>query len=100
MKVRNKKWVPLSIIILIGFFIGYVLHPINGDWLLGSSPYISLENHGGDMYSPFKRLIHYIIILITMSAFLNLTSQKNVSTHILDVERCLYICYMALSLVY
>ena len=28
------------------------------------------------MYSPFKRLIHYIIILITMSAFLNLTSQK------------------------
>ena len=41
MKVRNKKWVPLSIIILIGFFIGYVLHPINGDWLLGSSPYIS-----------------------------------------------------------
>ena len=49
-KLRNKKWVPLSIIILIGFFIGYVMHPINGDWLLGSSPYISLENHGGDMY--------------------------------------------------
>ena len=76
MKLRNKKWVPISIIIFIGFFIGYVLHPINGDWLLGSSPYISLENHGGDMYSPFKRLIHYIIILVTMGAFLNLTSQK------------------------
>ncbi|MFW3590299.1 acyltransferase family protein [Staphylococcus caprae] len=76
MKLRNKKWAPISIIILVAFFIGYVIHPINGDWLLGSSPYTSLESNGEDVYSPFKRLLLYIIILVTMGAFLNLTSQK------------------------
>jgi len=34
-KLRNKKWIAISVIILISFFIGYTIHPINGDWLLG-----------------------------------------------------------------
>lgn len=71
---RNKKLSIISICILIGFFIGYYIHPINGDWLLGSSPYTSLENHNQSVYSPLKRLMHYVIIFVTMFAFLNLMS--------------------------
>ncbi|EHS80812.1 hypothetical protein IS160_2310, partial [Staphylococcus aureus subsp. aureus IS-160] len=41
-----------------------MIHPINADWLLGSSPYTSLENEGQSVFSPFKRLILYGIILI------------------------------------
>ena len=53
-----------------------MIHPINADWLLGSSPYTSLENEGQSVFSPFKRLILYGIILIAMTAFLNLMSTK------------------------
>ncbi len=53
-----------------------MIHPINADWLLGSSPYTSLENEGQSIFSPFKRLILYGIILIAMTAFLNLMSTK------------------------
>ncbi|MBE7345342.1 acyltransferase family protein [Staphylococcus epidermidis] len=82
-KLRNKKWIPISIIILITFFIGYTIHPINGDWLLGSTPYTSLESNGEDVYSPLKRLLLYVIILLTMCAFLNLMPQtKRIYTYI------------------
>ncbi|MGT0202205.1 acyltransferase family protein [Staphylococcus aureus] len=73
---KNKKLIPVSIITFILFFIVYVIHPINADWLLGSSPYTSLENEGQSIFSPFKRLILYGIILIAMTAFLNLMSTK------------------------
>ncbi len=53
-----------------------MIHPINADWLLGSSPYTSLENEGQSVFSPFKRLILYGIILISMTVFLNLMSTK------------------------
>ena len=68
---------------MITFFIGYTIHPINGDWLLGSTPYTSLESNGEDVYSPLKRLLLYVIILLTMCAFLNLMPQtKRIYTYI------------------
>lgn len=73
---RNKKWIPISIIILVGFFIFYTMHPINSSWLLGSSSYPSLEDNGPSLFTPLKRLFLYVIILLTMSAFLNLMSEK------------------------
>ncbi|GEQ00965.1 acyltransferase family protein [Staphylococcus arlettae] len=73
--LRNKKFIPLSILVLIVFYIGYTLHPINSDWLLGSSPYTSLEDEEG-LYSPLKRLFLYFTILITMFSFLNLVPEK------------------------
>ena len=75
-------------------FIIYVIHPINADWLLGSSPYTSLENEGQSVFSPFKRLILYGIILIAMTAFLNLMSTKKNYILILAVVRYTYIYYM------
>lgn len=71
-----------------------MIHPINADWLLGSSPYTSLENEGQSVFSPFKRLILYGIILIAMTAFLNLMSTKKNYILILAVVRYTYIYYM------
>ncbi|EGS97073.1 hypothetical protein SA21201_2008 [Staphylococcus aureus subsp. aureus 21201] len=71
-----------------------MIHPINADWLLGSSPYTSLENEGQSIFSPFKRLILYGIILIAMTAFLNLMSTKKNYILILVVVRYTYIYYM------
>ncbi|PTU83769.1 acyltransferase family protein [Staphylococcus pasteuri] len=76
MVLRSKKWVPISILVFILYFVGYYLHPINSDWLLGSTPYTSLEQNAEDVYSPLKRLLLYVVILVSMFAFLNLTSQK------------------------
>ena len=90
----KKKLIPVSIITFILFFIIYVIHPINADWLLGSSPYTSLENEGQSVFSPFKRLILYGIILIAMTAFLNLMSTKKNYILILVVVRYTYIYYM------
>ena len=65
------------------FYLGYIftkkhtaIFKNNADWILGSSPYTSLENEGQSVFSPFKRLILYGIILIAMTAFLNLMSTK------------------------
>ena len=57
-----------SVTCIGGFFTIYYLHPINSDWLLGDSPYISLEGKQ-DLYSPVKRLLLYFVILITMFSF-------------------------------
>ncbi|MEB7690976.1 acyltransferase family protein [Staphylococcus equorum] len=73
--LRNKKFVPIAFIILVTFYIIYAIHPINSDWLLGDSPYMSLEGKQ-DLYSPFKRLLLYFIILATMFSFLNLIPEK------------------------
>ncbi|MGI2315157.1 acyltransferase family protein, partial [Staphylococcus cohnii] len=69
--LRSKKFMPIAVSILLLFYIIYTLHPINADWLLGDSPYMSLEGKQ-DLYSPIKRLLLYFIILITMFSFLNL----------------------------
>lgn len=74
--LRNRKLNIIAIIILIGFFIAYFIHPINSDWLLGSSPYTSIGEDPKDIYSPAKRLFLYVIILTTMFAFLNLVPKK------------------------
>src|SRR5699024_3654321 len=71
----SKKFMPIAISILLLFYIIYTLHPINADWLLGDSPYMSLEGKQ-DIYSPIKRLLLYFIILITMFSFLNLVPEK------------------------
>lgn len=73
--LKNKKLVPISIIILIVFYVTYTYHPINADRLLGDSPYMSLEGKQ-DLYSPIKRLLLYFIILITLFSFLNLIPEK------------------------
>ncbi|NWK84436.1 acyltransferase family protein [Staphylococcus sp. GSSP0090] len=73
--LKNKKFVPISIIILIVFYVTYTYHPINADWLLGDSPYMSLEGKQ-DLYSPIKRLLLYFIILTTLFSFLNLMPEK------------------------
>ena len=66
-----------SYICYYSYLIFYWLHDSSYQWrLVIRSPYTSLESHGEGVYSPFKRLLLYIIILITMCAFLNLTSQK------------------------
>lgn len=88
--LRNKKLRIFSILVFIAFFIGYYIHPINADWLLGSSPYTSLENNKESVYSPFKRLLLYVIIFVAMFAFLNLMSnQKRIYTYI--GKRTMYI---------
>ena len=76
--LRNKKLILISIIILCLFFVGYVLHPINADWLLGSSAYTSVGEHPNDVYSPLKRLLLYVIILTTMLSFLILVPKHKV----------------------
>ncbi|MGX0330597.1 acyltransferase family protein [Staphylococcus cohnii] len=73
--LRSKKFMPIAVSILLLFYIIYTLHPINADWLLGDSPYMSLEGKQ-DLYSPIKRLLLYFIILITMFSFLNLVPEK------------------------
>src|SRR5699024_215426 len=73
--LRNKKFVPIAMGVLVIFFIIYTIHPINSDWLLGHSPYMTLEGKL-DLYSPIKRLLLYFIILITMFSFLNLVPEK------------------------
>ncbi|WP_426703856.1 acyltransferase family protein [Staphylococcus shinii] len=73
--LRNKKFLPIAIITLLAFYIIYTYHPINSNWLLGDSPYMSLEGKL-DFYSPIKRLLLYFIVLITMFAFFNLIPEK------------------------
>lgn len=86
---RNKKFIPIALLVLAGFFTIYYLHPINSDWLLGDSPYISLEGKQ-DLYSPIKRLILYFVILITMFSFLILVPKtKRFFTYI--GKRTMYI---------
>ncbi|MCG7339349.1 acyltransferase family protein [Staphylococcus sp. ACRSN] len=86
---RNKKYIPIALLVLIGFFTIYYLHPINSDWLLGDSPYISLEGKQ-DLYSPIKRLLLYIVILVSMFSFLILVPKtKRFFTYI--GKRTMYI---------
>ncbi len=88
MLLRNKKWVPISILILVSFYVVYTIHPINSDWLLGSSSYSSLD--GPDVYSPLKRLMLYAVICLTMFSFLNLMpSKKRFFTYI--GQRTMYV---------
>ncbi|KIX90007.1 acyltransferase [Staphylococcus microti] len=74
--IRQKKFVPISIGVMIVFFIIYYIHPIDSSWLLASSPYKSIE--GMDViFSPLKRLLFYVVIFTTMLAFLNLTPERH-----------------------
>ncbi|UXR76912.1 MULTISPECIES: acyltransferase family protein [unclassified Staphylococcus] len=74
--IRQKKYVPLSIAVLVGFMIFYYFHPIDSSWLLASSPYQQIE--GFDIIlSPLKRLLFYVVIFTAMMAFLNLTPEKH-----------------------
>lgn len=87
---RQKKWIPVSIIIFVVYFIIYIIHPINADWLLGASPYTSLEHEGSNMFSPLKRLLLYIIVFIAIAAFLNLVPKhKQLYTYI--GQRTMYV---------
>ncbi|MBO1198947.1 acyltransferase family protein [Staphylococcus simiae] len=87
---RQKKWIPASIMIFLAYYIIYIIHPINADWLLGASPYTSLEHEGSNILSPFKRLLLYMVILIAMGAFLNLVPKdKQLYTYI--GQRTMYI---------
>ncbi|MBI5975381.1 acyltransferase family protein [Staphylococcus canis] len=74
--IRLKRFVPISLMILIGFFIIYYFHPINSSWLLGSAPY-GLTEGIHLILSPLKRLVLYGIIITTMFSFLNLMPQKH-----------------------
>ncbi|WP_251519521.1 MULTISPECIES: acyltransferase family protein [Staphylococcus] len=65
---KDKRLVIIAIEVLILFYLIYLNHPINPDWLLGDSPYMSLEGKH-DLYSPFKRLLLYFIIFTSMFAF-------------------------------
>ncbi|MCY1568545.1 acyltransferase family protein [Staphylococcus pettenkoferi] len=73
--LRDKRLIPISIAILISFFVIYYIHPINADWLLGSTPYTSLEDGDQGLYSPLKRLVLYVIILVAMFSVFNLVPQ-------------------------
>ncbi|MDQ7193487.1 acyltransferase family protein [Staphylococcus felis] len=73
--IRLKKFVPISIIILVTLFIIYYIHPISSSWLLASSSYDNIQGINL-ILSPLKRLILYGIILATMMAFLNLMPEK------------------------
>ncbi|MCE5037716.1 acyltransferase family protein [Staphylococcus auricularis] len=75
-QLRNKKWLPVSITILVGFFVFYYFYPINSDWLLGSTPYVSLGEAENSIYSPIKRLLLYGVILLTMFSFFNLMPEQ------------------------
>lgn len=74
--IRDKKYIPLSIITLITVFIVYLNIEINFEWLFGSKPYENLEHHEATVYSGLKRAIIYIIILISTTAFLNLVPNR------------------------
>ncbi|QLK85688.1 acyltransferase family protein [Staphylococcus sp. 17KM0847] len=74
--IRNKKFIPVSLITMLTFFIIYYIHPIDSSWLLASSPYKALD--GIDLIlSPFKRLLLYFIIMTSMLAFLNLVPERH-----------------------
>ncbi|MCD8905740.1 acyltransferase family protein [Staphylococcus chromogenes] len=73
--IRWKKFVPISVLILILFYIGYYIHPISSSWLLGSSPYANTEGWNV-IWSPLKRLTLYMIIFSSMFAFLNLVPTR------------------------
>ncbi|MGV3243614.1 acyltransferase family protein [Staphylococcus sp. 11261D007BR] len=74
--IRIKKFVPLSLLILAVAFVCYYIHPIDSSWLLASSPYSNIE--GIDMVlSPLKRLFMYVVILVTMMAYLNLVPENH-----------------------
>ncbi|BBH74462.1 acyltransferase family protein [Staphylococcus pseudintermedius] len=74
--IRLRRFMPVSVMVLVSFFIFYTVHPIDSDWLLASSPYKNIE--GTDfLFSPLKRLSLYVIILGTMCAFLNLVPRTH-----------------------
>ncbi|UEX89514.1 acyltransferase family protein [Staphylococcus ratti] len=73
--IRIKTFAPLSLVVLVVFFIIYYVHPIDSSWLLGSSPYTHTDGWNV-LLSPLKRLILYLIIFSTMFAFLNLIPEK------------------------
>ncbi|AVQ32683.1 acyltransferase [Staphylococcus muscae] len=74
--IRQKKYMPLSLIVMVSFLIFYYFHPIDSSWLLASSPYVEMA--GFDIVlSPLKRLLFYGIIFTAMMAFLNLTPEKH-----------------------
>ncbi|PTE69843.1 acyltransferase [Staphylococcus devriesei] len=92
--LRNKKMSIISVLIFVAFFIGYYIHPINSDWLLGSSPYTSLNHNNEDVYSPLKRLLLYVVILMGMFAFLALMSNhKRFYTYIGNRTMYIYLLH-------
>lgn len=74
--VRNKRYLPLSIGMLVVVFMFYLLTDFNFEWLFGSKPYVKLEHEASDIYSGMKRLIIYLIILISTISFLNIVPNR------------------------
>lgn len=75
--IRNKKYVPYSIILLFIIFSFYFITDVDFGWLFGSQPYSSLEHV--DVYSGFKRAAIYIVILMCTFSFLNLVPSRKLS---------------------
>ncbi|MBA8759392.1 acyltransferase family protein [Staphylococcus schleiferi subsp. coagulans] len=74
--VKMKRFIPISILVLVGFFVIYIVHPIDADWLLASTPYKHVDGMHLLM-SPLKRLSLYGIIFVTMFSFFNLVPRHH-----------------------
>ncbi|UOB21197.1 acyltransferase family protein [Macrococcus armenti] len=74
--IRDKKYVIFSILVLSAVFLFYYLFKIDFNWLFGSKPYESIEAHAPDMYSGFKRLAVYVIIIVSTTSFLNIVPNR------------------------
>lgn len=74
--VRDKRYVLISIAVLLSVFIFYMSFKIDFTWLFGSKPYASLETHTPDIYSGLKRAAIYVIILISTVSFLNIVPNR------------------------
>lgn len=48
-----RRFMPVSVMVLVSFFIFYTVHPIDSDWLLASSPYKNIEGTEF-LFSPLK----------------------------------------------
>ncbi|MCU7557511.1 acyltransferase family protein [Macrococcus capreoli] len=74
--IRNKKFVPISVLMLALVFAFYMVTNFNFEWLFGSKPYETLEHKQADIYSGAKRAFIYCIILISTISFLNIVPNR------------------------
>ncbi|MCE4955694.1 acyltransferase family protein [Macrococcoides caseolyticum] len=74
--IRDKRYVPISIAMLIIVFSFYLITDFNFEWLFGSKPYVKLEHSTSDVYSGLKRAVIYFIILISTASFLNVVPNR------------------------
>ncbi|KAA1042621.1 acyltransferase family protein [Macrococcus equipercicus] len=72
--IKNKKYLPLSILALTLIFVFYMMTDFNFEWLFGSKPYSSLEHV--DAYSGVKRGLIYGIIVLSTFSFLNVVPKR------------------------